>query len=113
MLAGINCSQANSEKKPTLHNLRKWPHYSVLPHDVFCSLLNQKSCYIKFQAVGNLSAVAVARVVEWRWIGGGLVVARSRVLAVEWQWWSSGSQTSGSGSRMAVAVAVRAVARSI
>jgi hypothetical protein len=34
-------------------------------------------------AVGYLSVVVVARVVEGRWIGGGLVVARSRVLAVE------------------------------
>ncbi len=31
---------------------------------------------------GDLSAVAVARVVELRWIGGGVVV--------EWRWWSSG-----------------------
>jgi hypothetical protein len=36
--------------------------------------------------VGNLSVVAVARAVEWRWIGGRLVIARSRVLAVEWLW---------------------------
>jgi hypothetical protein len=32
--------------------------------------------------VGDLSAVAVARAVEWRWIGGRLVVARLRVLAI-------------------------------
>ncbi len=31
---------------------------------------------------GNLSAVAVERGVELRWIGGGAVV--------EWWWWSSG-----------------------
>jgi hypothetical protein len=48
-----------------------------------------------------------------RWIGGGLVVARLRVLAVEWQWWSSESWTSGGGGQVAVAVAVRAVARVI
>jgi hypothetical protein len=42
--------------------------------------------------VGNLSAVVVARAVEWQWIGGGLVVARSRVLAVEWRWLLSGGQ---------------------
>ncbi len=34
---------------------------------------------------GNPSVVVVVRGVELRWIGGGLVVARSRVLAVEWQ----------------------------
>jgi hypothetical protein len=37
------------------------------------------------------------RVVEWRWIGGRLVVARSMVLVVEWWWWSSGGRTSGGG----------------
>jgi hypothetical protein len=37
------------------------------------------------------------RAVEWRWIGGRLVVARSRVLVVEWRWWSSGGRTSGGG----------------
>ncbi len=35
--------------------------------------------------------------VEWQWIGGGLVVARLRVLAVEWRWWLSGGWLSGSG----------------
>ncbi len=71
---------------------------------------------------GNLSAVAVARVVEWRWVGGGKgkgvdgrvavewrwiggdkgegvggrVVARARALAVEWR-------SSGGGGRVAVA----------
>ncbi len=60
---------------------------------------------------GDLGAVAVARVVELRWIGGGavggLVVVRSRVLVVEWRW---------CGGRMRVgrvAVAVMAVARVI
>ncbi len=49
--------------------------------------------------VDNLSVVAVARVVELQWTGGGLVVVRLRVLlrvlAVEWQ-------PVGGGGRMAV-----------
>ncbi len=48
LLAGINCSRANSKKKATSHNFRKWPPYGVRPHDGFCSLLRQKSCYKKF-----------------------------------------------------------------
>jgi hypothetical protein len=42
--------------------------------------------------------------VDWwwcgRWIGGGLVVARLMVLAVEWRLWSSGGPTSGIGGRI-------------
>ncbi len=37
----------------------------------------------------------MVRAVEFWWIGGRLVVARSRVLGVEWRWWSSGGRTSG------------------
>ncbi len=55
-------------------------------------------------AVGNLSAVAVARLVELRWSGGGLVVARSRVLAVRWRWWQGQSECGGGGEGGGVAV---------
>jgi hypothetical protein len=52
----------------------------------------------------------VAQLVDWwwrgRWIAGGLVVARLRVLVVEWQWWSSGGWTSGSGGQIATLLAV-------
>ncbi len=69
---------------------------------------------------GNLSAVAVARVVElwwiggvrsvdWRWIGGGEVkVVDGRVVVV---WWLNGGRKSGGGGQ--VVVALRAVVRAI
>ncbi len=47
VFVGIKCLRADSKKKATSHNLRKWPPYSIRPHGRFCSLLHQKSCYKK------------------------------------------------------------------
>ncbi len=66
--------------------------------------------------MGNLSAVAVARAVEWGWIGGGEVegVGGRVVVVVEWGsdkwWWRSsggggGGEGGGEGYLSAVAVA--------
>ncbi len=48
---------------------------------------------------------------DWRWIGGGEVESvGGRVVVV---WWLNGGWRSGGGGQVAVAVAVRVVARAI
>jgi hypothetical protein len=102
---GIYCLQANSKKKPhcttsenghrtVSYHMTDFAHYSAKNHD--------KKSY----AVGDLSAVAAARAVEWRWIWDRLVVVRLRVLAVERRWWSSGGRISGGGGLVVVVVVV-------
>ena len=55
----------------------------------------------------------VARLVDWRWIGGGEVEGVGSRVAVVVEWGSDDWRWRSSGSQVVVAVAVRAVVRAI
>ena len=61
-------------------------------------------CHRRSECSGGGKGSGVA--VDWwwrgRWIGGGLVVARLRVLGVELWLWSSGGRTTGGGGQVPV-----------
>jgi hypothetical protein len=63
-------------------------------------------CSGKDGGKGNLSAVTVARAVEWRWIGGGEGKGIDGRVAVEWQWIGGGKGKSVGGRVVARARAL-------